>query len=168
MSKENIFDLSKFAPAINDIEVKNNSTGGAVNDDNFELVDKAQWDKLPIRTYIKYLRTDGTMRKGGYIKTIWRTKDLEGNDSIKIDLVNNLSNSANGWSIYANNIQKLWKKINTDIEITHSVSSTDIDDVKEDISICKESINLIKIQLQKISTEQMRTITLIKKLHKIP
>lgn len=162
---DNIFDLSKLAKQSNDIEIKSEQI--EIND-NYELVDKENWSKIPYKTFIRYLRKDGSLRKGGFIKTIWKTKDTSGQDTLKIDLISGFGFNGTEWSIYSSSIEKIWKRKENMTEIEQpTIKNTEIDDMKEELQYLKRSIDHIKKELQNISNEQMRIVQLIKKLHNI-
>lgn len=172
MAKQNIFNLSKMMPKSVDVEVTNSSSATSeIEQDallhNYELIDPANWHKLPFRAHIRYLRKDGAFRKGGFVKAVTQTQDLEGKETIKIDLVANFTPNAVSWSIFKGSIDKLWKKIDMtgDTPLVSNVNIEQINEIKEDITFCKNSIEQIKKELQKMSNEQIRTIMLIKKMH---
>jgi hypothetical protein len=169
MSKENIFDLSKIVPKSNEVEVKENEikSGSELNDMEYDLVDKSDWDKIPHKSYIRYEKADGTITKGGYVKSIYKKKDDP--SYIKIDMVTNFSQNNLEWTIYAKNLNKIWKKKNYEIDVTKNNSSENVNylEMAEEIDICKQSIDHLKKEMQKMTNEQIRTLNLIKKLHKI-
>ncbi len=162
---DNIFDLSKLVPQSSDIEVKHEQVELT---DNYELVEKENWDKIPYKTYIRYLRKDGSLRKGGFVKAIWKTKDNSGHDTLKIDLVSGFGFNGTEWSIYSTSVEKIWKRKENMTEIEQPIiRNTEIEDMKEEIQYVKKSIDNIKKELQNIKNEQMRIVQLIKKLHNI-
>lgn len=166
--KENIFDLTQLINKSNDVEVKNINTTSDNSQllQGYEIVPQAQWDKIPYRTHIRYLRTDGQMRKGGYINAVTHTIDKDGKDTIKFDMVSNFTPTAIKWPLYEGSVDKIWKRVDAPVA-QQSTSAADLGEIKEDIVYCKKSIDLIKQEVQKISNELVRTINLIKKLHNI-
>jgi hypothetical protein len=168
MSKNSskIFDLKLLAgSSSNDIEIKKNTLTEINKEDQntlligYELVDKNEWKNLQQATHIRYLRKDGLFRKGGYIKAIWNT-----DNNIRIDLVTNFNYNAISWSIYSNNVEKIWKKTSENIE--HSIINNDLIELKEKIDDLDEITKILKIEIQKIINEQKRLIELIRKINK--
>lgn len=175
-TRTGIFDLSQLVPKNNDIEVKYGSSQGQ-NQGNSRDVDQAslligyievepsQWDKLPYRTHIRYLRTDNTFRKGGFVKSVVHTTDQENKPTIKIDLVSNFSPSAIAWSIYKGNTKTIWKKM--DDTLQPQIQSVDITDLKDSIEFLKQSLESVTKEIVNIKNDQTRTVNLIKKLHNL-
>lgn len=163
--RENIFDLSKIIGKSNDVEVKSVTQDHQTALVGYELVEEDSWDKILSNSHIRYLRTDGKFVNGGFVKSVCRTLDTNGKDTFKIDLVSNFTPKAIKWSIYKGNIDKLWKKIEVvSVVATHNADMTNM---KEDMEFLKKSMDSLKIDLQNTKNELMRTVTLIKKLHKI-
>jgi len=161
MSKENIFDLSKIITPSYDKEKKyvpEVDKDAALKD--FNLVPPNEWKNIPYGAFIRYLRKDGSFRKGGVVQNIWTEVNREGTEVIKIDILSSYGNKS--WSINNNNIEKIWMKNNT-----MQTNVLNIVDIKEDIESCKKSIKQLTIQIQKINNEQIRIVKLIKKLHNI-
>ncbi len=176
--KENIFDLTQLINKKSDQEIEVDNTAdlgpetGAEWLKEYEMIEKTEWEKIPKRTYVRYQKKDGTIPKGGFVNNIWRKKD-NGQDILKIDLVNNFSQNNVLWSIYTNAISKIWKKIDSfstsvtsqEVSQQRAVSSYQIDEIKEDIAYCKKSIEQIIKEIQKINNEHYRIVSLIKKLN---
>ncbi len=165
--KSNIYDLSKLVNPSQDVEVK--TTGPTDNWDSslhgYELVLENEWEHIPYGTHIRYLRKDGAFRKGGYIKAIWRQKDSKGIDTIKMDLVNGFGTNNTSWSIYLNNIDKIWKKIDQSMEVSHNDSK--LFEIKEEVEFLRAENQYIKKELQNLGNEQRKILMLIKKLHNL-
>ncbi len=169
MAKENIFDLSKIlASTNNDIEVTNDSNK-KTNDllVGYKLLDPSEWDKIPYKSHIRYMRTDGELKKGGYVMATVHTTDLEGKPTIKIDLVSGFLPKAIKWSIYKGNINKIWVKIESAEQTSQTTPQIDLTPIKADIVFCKQSIEQINKKLQQMENENKRILMLIKKLHNI-
>ena len=158
------YTLEKLIGKSNDVEVGDNNLNIEKLLVGYELVNSELWDKLLLDTHIRYLRTDGNMRAGGYVKSVVHTLDLEGNDTIKIELSPSLSTAAKSWSIYKNNIDKLWKKSNSAIP-TQVDYSGEIANTKKTIDYLKKDLESTKRELQQVKNDLQRTINLIKKLH---
>lgn len=142
----------------------------------YELVKKNNWANIQIRSHIRYKRIDtGELRRGGYLIQVIPDIDQEGDQTLKFDLISNFRPDGVKWSVYAKSIEKIWVKPNINpLQVT-----MDLTELKNDIKYCKEQIELIRLSIQKINIdkienrfqkiddEQMRTVILIKKLHKI-
>ncbi len=160
MSKENIFDLSKIATQTNDIE----TTPAEVDQESlligYEVVVPTEWKFIPYGSYIRYLRKDGTFRKGGIVQGVWANTDKNGNEVVKIDITAGFGPRITKWSITSNNIEKIWIKRSQ--QQTHMV---DLVEIKEDVETLKESMKQIIKELQNMKHEQIRTVGLIKKIY---
>lgn len=180
MSKEKSSNLSKvFSNSDTNVDVtnstnNNNSNNNSNNSDKVDIdqnallqgytaVDQANWDKILYKTHIRYLRTDGQFRKGGYVVNTIHTTDREGKPTIKIDLVSNFGPNAIKWSLYKGSIKKIWSKVS---EYTESPSAH-LAPLKEDIEFCKKSIEQLCQKIQQMENENIRILNLIKKLHNI-
>jgi hypothetical protein len=147
----------------------------------YSLIEQSQWDKIPYKTYIKYLRNDGVMRKGGFVKSIVHTLDKNNNDTIRFELVSNFSSNATTWQLYAGNIKKIWKKEGqtyipdenvydprliqpNQVNLTNQVNQIDITEIKEDIEFCKKTIDLLKKETQKNTNDISRMVNVIREL----
>jgi hypothetical protein len=181
---ENIYDLSKL-----NIAYSQNTNGGEVANSystllkGYELVDRAVWDKIPRRSHIRYLRTDGKFVKGGFVTSISHTTGIDGKHTFMINLASNLSfNNAKPWSIYQNNIEKIWKKIDTGIPdiqsqqqpqqqsqpYAQSVSLEEFNELKEKVDKYEEYFRHIKIDMQRIKDEASSIVKVIKTFHPPP
>jgi hypothetical protein len=174
-------DLSKLIPKSKDVEItKQASSNISINQAElllgYEVVEPENWDKIPYRSHIRYLRTNGEFKKGGYVMAITHTDDLDGKDTIKIDLKSGFIPSAITWSIYKGNISKIWKKIddntgNSSTNTNNSVNVTlllnKVNDLEETINNIRISINQLGIDYQNMNQTQIRTIQKIKKLHNL-
>ena len=133
----------------------------------YEILSPEFWDKIQYGTHIRYLRTDGTMRNGGFVKSTVHTLDLDGKDTIKIELASNLSNGKT-WSIYKGNTEKIWKKIENNVQMPAQINSAEMNEMKEDIERLKKYIQTMQAEMQQTKNENMRILKLIKSLHKLP
>jgi hypothetical protein len=170
MSKKNIFDLSKLVDKSNDIEIKHDETQNNENSlYGYELVPKNEWEKIPYGTHIRYKKNDGSFKKGGFVKAIWQQKDSKGNDSVKIDLTNGFGERSINWSIYLNNIDKIWQKTNNATEVkqvqSQAQAQSQFFDQKEEIDYLNESMKHMKKEMQNMNNELKKMFLLIKKLH---
>jgi hypothetical protein len=167
---ENIFDLSKIGGIANDIQVE--PVSSISYDQNallqgYNMVSIEKWANITSGSHIRYLRKDGEFRKGGYITSIINTQDNEGINTIKFDLVSNYSPTAIKWSLYRGSIDKIWVKESAPVLPPQPRDNTELLELKMDIKLCKDAIESIKKELQKINNEQMHTVSIIRKLHNI-
>jgi hypothetical protein len=156
--------LEKLIGKSNDVEVGDTTLNTEKLLEGYEQVNPELWDKLMLNTHVRYLRTDGNMRAGGYIKSIVHTLDLDNKDTIKIELSASLAQNAKSWSIYKNNIAKLWKKT-SGVATTTADYSGEIANTKKTIEYLRKDLEGTKRELQQVKNDLQRTINLIKKLH---
>ena len=142
--------------------------------EGYDLMPKENWSGIQLQSHIRYKRLDtGELRKGGYLVNISNTQDQDNNNTIKFDLVSNFRPDAVKWSIYATSIEKIWvrQEMPSELSIDLTATQNEIKNIKEQIEMLKKVIQKINTDLQnrfqKIEDEQMRTVMLIKKLHKI-
>lgn len=181
--KENIFDLSKLAPIELDHEIQKTSTIITTDEqtkllEGFEELPKTEWGNLKVNNFIRYLRKDGSFRRGGYFKDAWTGTFGKHNGKDCIQLSSSRSYKGTTWSICYDDIDKIWKNINKQPAKSSNIpsgtsSSTDtttietINKNQESIEYMNKSIEQLKIDMLKINNEQKRIINLIKKLHGI-
>lgn len=156
--------LEKLIGKSNDVEVGDSKLDTEKLLVGYEIVNPESWDKLLLNTHVRYLRTDGNMRAGGYVKSVVHTVDLEGKDTIKIELSASLAPNSKSWGIYAGSIRKLWKKTNMAAPTTVDYSG-EIANNKKTIEYLRNDLESTKRELQQVKNDLQRTINLIKKLH---
>ena len=186
IKKENIFDLSKLAPIELDHEIQKSSSIITIDDQvkllvGFNELSKSDWGTLKMNDFVRYLRKDGSFRRGGYFKNSWAGTYGKNKGKECIQLSSSKSFKGNTWSVCHDDIDKIWKNEDTQIK-EPSINNTsgvletkNIDpEILENISKNHESIEYmtksmeqIKIDILKINNEQKRIINLIKKLHGI-
>jgi hypothetical protein len=185
--KENIFDLSKLAPIELDHEIQKSSSIITIDEQvkllvGFNELPKSDWGTLKMNDFIRYLRKDGSFRRGGYFKNAWSGTYGKNNGKECIQLSSSKSFKGNTWSVCHDDIDKIWKNANTQIKGA-SVNNTsnngqesknidpeilkNISKNQESIEYMTKSMEQIKIDILKINNEQKRIINLIKKLHGI-
>jgi hypothetical protein len=169
MSKNNIFDLSKIAAPSNDIESKPaNDVDQESSLIGYELIIPTEWKYIPYGSYIRYLRKDGSFRKGGIVQGVWSNLDKSGNEVVKIDITAGFSSKVTKWSIVGSSIEKIWIKRMQQQSGVSNISGvsgvSDLTDIKEDIEHCKESIKQLTKEMQKMQNEQIRVIGVLKKI----
>jgi hypothetical protein len=185
--KENIFDLSKLAPIELDHEIQKSSSIITIDDQvkllvGFNELPKSDWGTLKMNDFVRYLRKDGSFRRGGYFKNAWAGTYGKNNGKECIQLSSSKSFKGNTWSVCHDDIDKIWKNADTQIKgaSVNNTSSNGQDpknidpEILENISKNQESVEYmtksmeqIKIDILKINNEQKRIINLIKKLHGI-
>jgi hypothetical protein len=187
IKKENIFDLSKLAPIELDHEIQKSSSIITIDDQvkllvGFNEMPKSDWGTLKMNDFVRYLRKDGSFRRGGYFKNAWTGTYGKNNGKECVQLSSSKSFKGNTWSVCHDDIDKIWKNADTQIKgasvnntSNNGQESKNIDpEILENISKNQESIEYmsksmeqIKIDILKINNEQKRIINLIKKLHGI-
>lgn len=180
---ENIFDLTKLAPFELDIELKKPSTVIDIDEKNkllrgFTELPREEWDNLKYNDHIRYLRADGTFRRGGYFKNSWIGTYGKNKDKRCIQLGSSKTTKVTMWSLCHDDLQKIWKSDTTYKEgsnntITGGAKEIDqelqntVNTMQETIQYMSKSIEQLKIDVLKNNNEQKRIINLIKKLHGI-
>ncbi len=166
MANNNIFDLSAIAGAIRESEKR---PVEPVDQESsligYELVAPDDWKTIPSGSYIRYLRKDGSFRKGGIVQGVWCNLDKFGEDVIKIDISAGFSSQTTKWSITSNSVEKIWIKRPSNLPPAPSLRSThETLEIKEDIEFCKDSIKQLTKEIQKIQSDQIRITSLLKKI----
>lgn len=176
--EENIFDLTKLAPIELDHEIKKTSSLINIDDQNkllngFVELLRDDWNNLTVNDYIRYLRKDGSFRRGGYFRNSWVGSYGKNKGKKCIQISSTRSFKSTSWSICLDDIDKLWKcDENIGVAATgekkiDSILQEKINTHEETIQYMSKSIEQLKIDLLKINNEQKRIINLIKKLHGI-
>lgn len=182
---ENIFDLTKLAPFELDIELKKQPTVIDIDEKNklltgFNELPVEEWDTLKYNDHIRYLRNDGTFRRGGYFKNSWIGTYGKNKDKRCIQLGSSKMSNTSMWSLCYDDIHTIWKnttvykkKSNNDTDITGEAKEINqelqnmVNTMQETIQYMSKSIEQLKIDVLKNNNEQKRIINLIKKLHGI-
>jgi hypothetical protein len=131
----------------------------------FELVPRNKWAALEVGTHIRYLRKDGEMRKGGYIRYV----DPNG-EFLSVSLTE-LNQQSKSWKLPLSGVAQIWRESNsTDLPATShgktiapNSSSANLrtqvnSDVMEAIAAIKEDIRQLKIEIQRVMNQQKRII----------
>lgn len=165
---ENIFDLHAIIPETKEIETSTKSTLITEQDRagllaNYEEVPREQWTDLPIKIHIRYLRKDGTFRRGGFVKNIWASVNKAGTEVFQMS--SSLSYNSKTWRVPFSSISKVWKskKFNKTADVEKIAKSTTTN--TEQIEYLTKSVEQLRIDLTKLSNEQARIVKLIRKLH---
>lgn len=165
-----MYDLSKLVSQNNDVEVKGALQSKTPPDPHeYELVDRQNWEKIPKKTFIRYQKKDGAIPRGGFVRSIWRSSDET--DNVRIELSNGFGANSLSWNVFTKNLDKIWRKIHAEEEIEVEPEEIKLEvkikELKKDVDFCRDSIEQIKIEIQKINNEQIRVVKLIKKLHNL-
>jgi hypothetical protein len=180
--KENIFDLTKLAP--NEIQQEVDSTVKKISPDeqvsllkNYQILPTNEWDNLVSGDHIRYLRKDGSFRRGGYFKGSWVSKNTKNLGKKFIQLSTSPTFNFKTWTITFGDIEKIYIKKNRQINQQTNNQQTNnqqtnnqpqtINAQNENIEYLIKTVDQLKIDMIKASNEQTRIINLIKKLHGI-
>lgn len=160
---DNIFDLSKFAGASNDIEAKTATPSDPeASLVGYEPVALSEWKNIPYGSYISYLRKDGAFRRGGIVQGVWSNMNSSGVEVIKIDISAGFNARMSKWSITSNSVEKVWiKRVAGQI---NPAGLNDTAELREDIEFCKDSIKQLVKEIQKMQNDQIRITGLLKKI----
>jgi len=159
MSKNNIFDLSQIASKSTNVKKDTAKESTPSEQEALEslkdyiLVPKEEWGKLPKQTFIKYMRTNGEMKKGGFILDIFKLRDKDNIEYIKIEILPGYYPNARKFIVSSKSIEKLWKKGNSTIvdETEESSSGTTATNVNSD-----KDIKLIHDKIKYLDEENKR------------
>jgi hypothetical protein len=171
--QDNIFDLTKMAPTVKNIEVKSTNiiTPNEQDDLLKEYIElpREKWDKIDPRIHVRYLRKDGIFRKGGYLLAHY-TKCIDDECQKSIHLAYTLDNyTSNKWYVYLNSIEKIWIKQKKKY-VEHGNLGVIKDTFKtqdDNIRLLNDKIDSQDIKILQLQNEVKRTVNLIKKLHNI-
>lgn len=116
-------DYSKYQenkPIYNDDDIKQLLIG-------YDLIPESEWTKIKSKSHIRYIKSDGSFARGGFVKNHFIRDNING-----IYLENSLGANNVGWAITLNNISKIWKKrtaddikfINLEEKIMHTSADT--------------------------------------------
>jgi len=172
---DNIFDLTKTAPVELQHEVVHQSTKISAVDQNallksYKELPKDKWAELKYSDHIRYLRNDGTFRKGGYFKSSFISTYGKNKDEKCVQLSASIQFNAPTWTICFKDINKIWINAVSLVSSTGTSSNDNSEERKkntESIEYLTKSVSQLKVDMLKINNEQKRIINLIKKLHGI-
>ena len=174
--KENIFDLTKLAPIEFDCEIKKSASIVSKEDqkkilENYTEIPNEKWDTFKYNDYLKYLRIDGSFRKGGFFKNAWIGKYGKSKDKNCIQLASSKNFKATTWTICCVDIDKIWKKksdnVNNGDDCVDSKLTEMVHANSESIQYLTKTVEQFKTDILRMNNEQKRIINLIKKLHGI-
>lgn len=173
----NIFDLTALVGVQNEQELKKEVNTITIEEQkkmiqNYDEVPSSDWATIPPSTHVRYLRKDGSFRRGGFVKNSW--VGLYGKSKGKkcLQLSATKSYKSTKWTICLDDIDKMWQKnISSDENDEKNTISPEIRETiqsnKESVEYLVRTVDQLKIDLSKINNEQTRIINLIKKLHNI-
>lgn len=166
-SNDNIFDLTKLTPYEVSHEIKHSPLKEKTEImkliQGYKEVMPNEWDNLAVNDSIRYLRKDGTFRRGGLIRS--RSTMAIGKHAGKscFTLSAPIGYKNTTWVVCYDDIDKIWVKIATEnTEVNNIIKSQ-----QETITYLSKTVDQLKIDMAKLNNEQKRTINLIKKLHNI-
>jgi hypothetical protein len=131
--------------------------------DNYENVSKKDWGHIPLRTYIRYEKQNGTITRGGFLKSVCKPVDQP--DEFKLVLTNDLFNNPNPitWEIYSTNVKNIWKKISKDILIA-SIDDEQKTTFRQEMSLIKEELATTRKNYNELEKNMRLCLTFIKKI----
>lgn len=169
---ENIFDLSKLVGVRNEEQLKQKNNTITIDEQNKLLngyveVNTDDWDTIPKNTHVRYLRKDGNFRRGGFIKNMWVDAYSVHKGKKCIQLSASTQYNAAKWVVCHDDLDKIWKRIDSEKNISAPVDISGIQTNAESIEYLTKSVEQLKINISRLNNEQTRIINLIKKLHNI-
>jgi hypothetical protein len=99
--------------------------------EGFTPVPREKWTDLPYGAHIRYRRSDGEFRNGGYIKSIWISRDSSVPGATRIELANAPGGSRT-WSITLDYIQDIWQGADSAAVVERSQGA---DELKHKINV---------------------------------
>jgi hypothetical protein len=175
-SEPNMFDLTSIIGIQKEQEIKQMATTVSTDEQknlliDYEEISSEKWDSIQQHTHIRYLRKDGSFRRGGYVKNVW--VGIYGNTKGKkcIQIATSLSFKAAKWTVCFDDIEKIWQQkeflINSKKNIIAPEVNTILQSNKESIEYLTRTVEQLKIDIAKINNEQSRMVNLIKKMYNI-
>ncbi len=111
-----------------------------------------KWMKLPIGSHIRYMRKDGEMRKGGYIRLIT-------DGAIFLSNMPDIGvSNGTGWAVRPAMVSEIW------VLGKPAFSSSAMIDADERLTSIEDDIAQIKTDLQNITNQQKRIVEWLSKL----
>jgi hypothetical protein len=187
---ENIFDLTKLVPHQNEEELKKEVTITSISDrdkllQNYIEIPREQWESISQMTHMRYLRSDGNFRKGGFVKNIIIGSYGARKGKQCFQLASNASYKSTNWQVCFDDLDKVWKRVNdknaqnntsgtSGTSVASGASSEKLSAIQSTftshdatIEYLKRMVEQLKIDVVNEQTEKQRIINLIKKLHHI-
>lgn len=158
MSKDNPFDLTKMVAGKDIVEKRKRKVGIITSTEKARLLEgyskvaPDKWLKLPVGSHIRYLRKDGEMRKGGYIRLITDgTIFLSNMPDIGVS-------NGTGWAVRPATVSEIW------VLGKPAYSASNMVDTDERLASIEDDLNQIKTDIQNIINQQKRIVEWIAKL----
>jgi hypothetical protein len=166
IKKENMFDLTKLAISTEkQPEIKPSYEKKITLEEQTKLLkdyielSKDKWSNINVGDHIRYLRKDGSFRRGGFFKSSWVVQQGKNEGKTFIQLSSSLYNGKT-WAVIDADLDKIYIKNNKQNLSTNITKN-------ESIEYLNKSVEQLKIDMLKCMNEQKRIINLIKKLHGI-
>jgi hypothetical protein len=127
----------------------------------FERVPKESWTMLAVGTFIRYIRKDGEMRKGGYIRYI----DPAG-EFMSVSLTPPAQQSKT-WRLPLSGVAQIWRSLGpvvdgvvmqTQVRTRQPQPAAMSTDLADTVAALKEDIRQLKIEIQRVMNQQKRII----------
>ena len=114
-SSTNIFDLTVLSGIQNEQELKKNINIVSLEDQaklltDYNAVNIADWTSIPKGDHIRYLRKDGSFRRGGFVLNVWVGTYGTSKDKTCIQLSSSPYYKSTKWNVCIDDIDKIWKK----------------------------------------------------------
>jgi len=159
---ENIFDLAALEQEDKNYEIKTKSYIATERDKekalkNFILVDRIEWNDIPIGSNIRYERKTGEFVRGGILSDILIRSNEKKYFSIQ-------AGRGKGWEVAFDSIEKVWKSKFS--KVNNNIDNKTINDMKNDIEYIKSVLEEQKKEAIRLSNTQLRIIDIIKKMNK--
>jgi hypothetical protein len=134
---------------------------------DYELISRDLWVKLPRGAHIRYMTSDGRFRRGGFVLRHWQ-KD----DQPFISLIQNIfqrpSDGANvSWSGDLSQISQIWKKMSFDKQVasheptSHEPTSHDARAVLYEIRATRNELSLLQKRVLQLEINQKKITRLL-------
>ena len=167
-SSTNIFDLSQLASVELQHQVK--KTSGKIQLDeqnrllqNYTELQPDKWNILTKGDHIRYLRKDGSFRRGGFFTNSWIGNYGNMTGKQCIELSSSIGYNTKKWTICTESIDKIWlsnKSTSMETKSTHNV-----DDLHDQIELLNRTTEQLKIDIVNMGNEQKRIINALKQIY---
>jgi hypothetical protein len=134
---------------------------------NYEEVPKSDWGKLTPNIHVRYTKTDGAFKRGGYVVNQYVSNKEETKGTQMLRLKSNLTPGAKEWTLNLSGIETLHKNKLFKPKATPTSATEVIGGIKQTTDGLQNQVEQLSIEVSRLSNEQKRIIALIKKLHNI-
>jgi len=155
----NPFDLTKLISGAGLVEKKQYKPDVITSNEKkqllvgYEKLPQEKWLQIFPGSHIRYIRKDGEMRKGGYVRYI------DANNKFLYISTAPIDTNAKGWKLPLNGVAEIWIMNDKRNAVQYSQPA----DIREEISSIKDDIQQIKLEIQRVTNQQKRIINLIGK-----